>query len=187
MLKSLTLLRLAQNCKDLTSAGNQALTFLRLPDSLPLIRQTRSYSSFSEVMEKALAEHVETQKEVKEERNKNRKQRYNGKFKRRDWQPESEEAKRIRLEAEPGDRVKRKKALILLGYSGVNYCGMQRNPEVATIEEELMKTMLKHGWITGEGFKTPQQAFFQRAARTDKGVSAARQVVSAKLRKFLKF
>lgn len=131
-----------------------------------------------------MEERVVNQKEKKEERWNKRKERYNGKFKRRDWQPESEEVKRIRLEENPGDRIKRKKSLILMGYSGVNYCGMQRNPEVATIEGELMKAMLKHGWINEEGFKTPQQAFFQRAARTDKGVSAARQVVSVKLRTF---
>jgi tRNA pseudouridine38-40 synthase len=73
--------------------------------------------------------------------------------------------------------------LILLSYSGVNYTGMQRNPDVPTIEEELLKAMLKNQWISEEGYKTPQQAFFQRAARTDKGVSACRQVVSVKLRK----
>lgn len=32
-------------------------------------------------------------------------------------------------------------------------------------------------------FNTPQQLQFQRAARTDKGVSACRQVVSLKMRK----
>jgi tRNA pseudouridine38-40 synthase len=67
--------------------------------------------------------------------------------------------------------VKRRKSLVLLGYSGVNYTGMQRNPDVPTIEEELLKAMLKNDWINEEGYKTPQQAFFQRAARTDKGVS----------------
>jgi tRNA pseudouridine38-40 synthase len=106
-----------------------------------------------------------------------------GKVKRRDWVEETEEAKKARLEENPVDRVKRRKSLVLLGYSGVNYTGMQRNPEVPTIEEELLKAMLKHNWINEEGYKTPQQAFFQRAARTDKGVSAARQIVSLKLRK----
>jgi tRNA pseudouridine38-40 synthase len=71
-----------------------------------------------------------------------------------------------------------------LFFSGVNYTGMQRNPDVPTVEEELLKAMLKHNWINDECYKTPQQAFFQRAARTDKGVSAARQVVSLKLRKW---
>lgn len=136
-------------------------------------------------MEKAVEKAVQAEKVVKQERWKVKKERYNGKAKRRDWVPESEEAKRIRLENNPGDRVKRKKKLLLLGFSGVNYCGMQRNPDVRTIEEELLQAMLKQGWIDQIGFDNPQQAFFQRASRTDKGVSAARQVVSLKLRKLL--
>lgn len=59
---------------------------------------------------------------------------------------------------------------------------MQRNPGALTIEEELLKAMLKHKWITEEAFNTPQILMFQRAARTDKGVSACRQVVSLKMR-----
>lgn len=136
-------------------------------------------------MDKAVEEQTVLKKENIQERHKGKRERYNGKTKRRDWAPETEEAKRARLE-NPVERVKRRKALVLMGYSGVNYSGMQRNPDVPTIEEELLKAMLKHDWINEEGFKSPQQAFFQRAARTDKGVSAARQVVSLKLRKFRK-
>lgn len=73
---------------------------------------------------------------------------------------------------------------MLLGYSGVKYSGMQRNPGANTIEEELLKAMLKEKWITDLAFDQPQVALFQRAARTDKGVSACRAVVSVKIRKF---
>jgi tRNA pseudouridine38-40 synthase len=148
-------------------------------DSFPSI--SRAYSSFPAIMEKAIEEQKE--KKLEKMQAKPRKERYNGKFKRRDWVEETEEAKKARLEAFPPDKVKRKKALVLLGYSGVNYHGMQRNPDVKTIEEAFQTVMLKHGWMNEEGFNNPQQAFFQRAARTDKGVSAARQVVSLKLRK----
>jgi tRNA pseudouridine38-40 synthase len=51
-----------------------------------------------------------------------------------------------------------------------------------TIEEDLLAALLKASFITEEAFNTPQLIQFQRAARTDKGVSAARQVVSIKLR-----
>jgi len=163
MLKSLNLLRVAQNYK------------------VPLV-PTRKFSNFLGIMEKAIEKQVEQNKEKNEERFKrHREQRYNGKVKRRDWVEETEEAKRIRLETNPIERVKKKKAVLMLGYSGASYNGMQRNPDVKTIEGELLQTMLKHGWINEEGFATPQQAFFQRAARTDKGVSAARQIVSMKL------
>ncbi|KAJ9591469.1 hypothetical protein L9F63_002075 [Diploptera punctata] len=79
------------------------------------------------------------------------------------------------------DRIKRKKVALLLSYSGQGYLGMQRNPGMKTIEEDLMMALLKAGLITEDAFNTPQLIQFQRAARTDKGVSAARQVVSIKL------
>lgn len=79
------------------------------------------------------------------------------------------------------DRVKRRKFALLLAYSGQGYLGMQRNPGMKTIEEELLTALLKANFITEEAFNTPQMIQFQRAARTDKGVSAVRQVVSIKL------
>uniref|UniRef100_A0A336LXT1 Pseudouridylate synthase 1 homolog n=1 Tax=Culicoides sonorensis TaxID=179676 RepID=A0A336LXT1_CULSO len=79
------------------------------------------------------------------------------------------------------ERIKRKKSLVVLGYSGVNYYGMQRNPGCPTIEEELLTAMKKCEWITQEGYDQPQWIGFQRAARTDKGVSACIQCVSLKL------
>lgn len=96
--------------------------------------------------------------------------------------PEEIEAKRASMTAE--DRLKRKKSVICLGYSGVNYYGMQRNPGQRTIEEDLFVAMFKNKWITEDGFNQAQHAYFQRAARTDKGVSAARQICSLKLRRF---
>jgi len=56
-----------------------------------------------------------------------------------------------------------------------------------TIEEELLTALLKANFITEEAFNTPQMIQFQRAARTDKGVSAVRQVVSIKLREYTKY
>lgn len=79
------------------------------------------------------------------------------------------------------DRVKRRKFALLLAYSGQGYLGMQRNPGMKTIEEELLTALLKANFISEEAFNTPQMIQFQRAARTDKGVSAVRQVVSIKL------
>ncbi|XP_013147359.1 PREDICTED: tRNA pseudouridine synthase A, mitochondrial isoform X2 [Papilio polytes] len=81
----------------------------------------------------------------------------------------------------PFERVKRKKMAMLLGYCGVDYYGMQRNPGVRTIEEDLLKALFEAKYITEEDFNNQQNAQFQRSSRTDKGVSAARQVVSLKL------
>ena len=60
------------------------------------------------------------------------------------------------------------------------YC---RNPGYPTIEEELLKAFKEAGTICDEWFETPQKGHFQRASRTDKGVSAARMVISLKFRK----
>uniref|UniRef100_A0AAG5CWL5 Pseudouridylate synthase 1 homolog n=1 Tax=Anopheles atroparvus TaxID=41427 RepID=A0AAG5CWL5_ANOAO len=107
-------------------------------------------------------------------------QRYNGAVKRRKWEDPPDDPEAVK-NFDPASRVKRRKSIILLGYSGVQYFGMQRNPGTKTIEEDLLRAMLKQNWINDEGFRQPQQIQFQRAARTDKGVSAAMQVVSIKL------
>ena len=47
-----------------------------------------------------------------------------------------------------------------------------------------MKAFKEADVISDEWFENPQRCFFQRASRTDKGVSAARMVISLKLCKF---
>lgn len=150
----------------------------------------KRYKGFAAAMTEAI-EKLEQQQEIKkqdkEEAIESTKEmkRLKRNLKRRkwvDWKTEDEEKGDVkRAPFNPADRVKRKKTAILLGYSGANYFGMQRNPGMATIEEELFKAMLKHKWVTEDMFEQAQLACFQRAARTDKGVSAARQVCSIKL------
>lgn len=110
--------------------------------------------------------------------------KHDNRAKKRQWEfnRRDDSAKRVRNENE--ERVKRRKYLMVLGYCGSQYIGMQRNPDVNTIEEELLKALRKTNLITEEGFQQPQYTHFQRAARTDKGVSAARQCISLKLREF---
>lgn len=113
------------------------------------------------------------------------------KRKRRTWAEggKKDAEKKSKTEEEsvvPFERVKRRKSLIVMGYSGVNYYGMQRNPGFSTIEEELLTAMKKCEWITPDSYDQPQWIGFQRAARTDKGVSAMTQCVSLKLRKLIK-
>ena len=76
---------------------------------------------------------------------------------------------------------KAKKVAIMLSFCGKNYLGMQRNPGFPTVEEELLKALKATGSIAPEWFDNQQKAFFQRASRTDKGVSAARMIVSLKM------
>lgn len=109
--------------------------------------------------------------------------KYDGRSKKRSWEFNRRDDNVKRVRTNPEDRIKRRKYLMLLGYAGANYIGMQRNPDVNTIEEELLKALFKNNMITDEAFHQPQYCHFQRAARTDKGVSAARQCISLKLRK----
>ncbi|XP_045779174.1 tRNA pseudouridine synthase A isoform X1 [Maniola jurtina] len=113
--------------------------------------------------------------------------RYKRRFLKRQWEDSGDGRKENDASGEkkvcdkPFERIKRKKVAMLLGYCGVDYYGMQRNPGVPTIEEDLLKALFDAKYITEEDFTNQQNAQFQRSSRTDKGVSAARQVVSLKL------
>lgn len=76
-----------------------------------------------------------------------------------------------------------KKMACMLSFSGKDYMGMQnqRSQGLKTIEGELLEAFHKAGHIDPEWLDNPQKAFFQRASRTDKGVSALKMVVSLKL------
>lgn len=96
--------------------------------------------------------------------------------------------KRIKVEGENTDDEKKypkKKVVLLLAYSGKGYYGMQRNPgnsQFRTIEDDLVTALIKSGCIPENHGEDMKKMSFQRCARTDKGVSAAGQVVSLKLR-----
>lgn len=64
---------------------------------------------------------------------------------------------------------KLKKYAMCLTYCGKGYFGLQRNPGMKTIEEDLLKACLDAGLITEDAYNNPQTIMFQRAARTDKG------------------
>ncbi|XP_031770468.2 pseudouridylate synthase 1 homolog isoform X2 [Galleria mellonella] len=139
-------------------------------------------------MDVATPEKIDSPKDESDEiiRSKNQ-TRFKKRHMKRQWEEltankkddgESEEKKLCEKTAE---RIKRKKMAMLLGYCGVDYYGMQRNPGVRTIEEDLLKALYETKYITEDDYKNQQNAHFQRSSRTDKGVSAARQVVSMKL------
>ncbi|UMM37660.1 hypothetical protein L5515_009356 [Caenorhabditis briggsae] len=78
-------------------------------------------------------------------------------------------------------RVKQAKYAMLLGYQGKKYYGMQLQKDLPTIESKLLEAMEKAGWITAAQREKPFDFFFQRAARTDRAVSAARQMCGMQL------
>ncbi|KAK6013587.1 tRNA pseudouridine synthase A [Ostertagia ostertagi] len=72
---------------------------------------------------------------------------------------------------------------MLLAYQGKEYFGMQIQKEHPTIEGQLINAMNKLGWITDEMKEQPGLFHFQRAARTDRAVSAVRQICGMELPK----
>uniref|UniRef100_UPI003AAE0A48 pseudouridylate synthase 1 homolog n=1 Tax=Centroberyx gerrardi TaxID=166262 RepID=UPI003AAE0A48 len=95
--------------------------------------------------------------------------------------------KRLKSDGEHTEDEKKypkKKVVLLMAYSGKGYYGMQRNPgtsQFRTIEDELVTALIKSGCIPENHGDDMKKMSFQRCARTDKGVSAAGQVVSLKL------
>ncbi|XP_059485326.1 pseudouridylate synthase 1 homolog [Neocloeon triangulifer] len=78
-------------------------------------------------------------------------------------------------------KYRRKKVALLMGYSGEGFHGMQRNMDMRTIEGEFFKALHKADLAREEECNEPWKIKFQRASRTDKNVSAAKQVVSLSL------
>ena len=86
------------------------------------------------------------------------------------------------VDAFTGDNSAKKKRKIALffGYNGDGYQGMQRNPGAKTIEDDLETAIVKAGGIAESNAGDFNKVHWNRAARTDKGVSAVGQVVSFK-------
>ena len=62
---------------------------------------------------------------------------------------------------------------IKFAYNGKKFHGYARQPQVKTIEGEIIKTLMNHGCI-----KDIENSGFRSASRTDKGVSALGNVVA---------
>ncbi|XP_030073388.1 pseudouridylate synthase 1 homolog isoform X2 [Microcaecilia unicolor] len=78
----------------------------------------------------------------------------------------------------------KRKVVLLLSYSGKGYHGMQRNmgsSQFKTIEGDLIRALVQSGCIPENHGEDMKKMSFQRCARTDKGVSAAGQIVSLKV------
>lgn len=87
---------------------------------------------------------------------------------------------RPRSNTRPRDVVKRKVAL-MVGYDGDRYHGLQRNEGVETVSDALELALHKAGAISDDNFGFLEKIKWTVSARTDRGVSAAGNVISAKL------
>ncbi|KAJ8599602.1 hypothetical protein CTAYLR_004663 [Chrysophaeum taylorii] len=82
-----------------------------------------------------------------------------------------------------GAKIPKRKVALLMGYKGSGYYGLQRQPddEVPTIESELVRALAAARVVSEANAGDLGKIGWSRAARTDKRVSAARQVVAGKL------
>ncbi|XP_060048692.1 pseudouridylate synthase 1 homolog isoform X2 [Erinaceus europaeus] len=99
------------------------------------------------------------------------------------WEDAGPQAKKPRGDQE-APRPPKRKIVLLLAYSGKGYHGMQRNTgasQFKTIEDDLVSALVRSGCIPESHGEDMKKMSFQRCARTDKGVSAAGQVVSLKV------
>ncbi|ORY85105.1 pseudouridine synthase, partial [Protomyces lactucae-debilis] len=79
------------------------------------------------------------------------------------------------------DRKPKRKVACMIGYCGTGYSGMQFNTPQKTIEGTLFAAFVKAGAISADNANDPKKVSLLRAARTDKGVHAACNVISLKL------
>ncbi|XP_034495212.1 tRNA pseudouridine synthase A isoform X2 [Ailuropoda melanoleuca] len=106
--------------------------------------------------------------------------------KARIWEDAEQQAKKLKSspDAEPHRKLPKRKIVLLMAYSGKGYHGMQRNvgsSQFKTIEDDLVSALVQSGCIPENHGEDMRKMSFQRCARTDKGVSAAGQVVSLKV------
>ncbi|RDW22915.1 tRNA pseudouridine synthase 1 [Yarrowia lipolytica] len=78
-------------------------------------------------------------------------------------------------------RQPKRKVACMIGYCGTGYHGMQLNPPQKTIEGDIFQAFVKAGAISQNNADDPKKSAFMRAARTDKGVHAAGNVISLKM------
>ncbi|CAD6469501.1 ASN_HP2_G0018800.mRNA.1.CDS.1 [Saccharomyces cerevisiae] len=78
-------------------------------------------------------------------------------------------------------RPSKHKVVMLLGYCGSGYYGMQYNPPHKTIEGEILTKLFDVGAISEENSLAPKKNSFMAAARTDKGVHAMLNLLSLKI------
>ncbi|XP_049624215.1 pseudouridylate synthase 1 homolog [Suncus etruscus] len=102
------------------------------------------------------------------------------------WEEPQPQAKKLKSGAaeQPPPKLPKRKIVLLMAYSGKGYHGMQRNvgsSQFKTIEDDLVSALVQSGCIPENHGQDMRKMSFQRCARTDKGVSAAGQVVSLKV------
>ena len=80
----------------------------------------------------------------------------------------------------------KRKVCIYFGYVGERYSGLQyvKEPHINTVEREVLSAVHRGGYLSDANFHSDgplQKVGWERASRTDKGVHALKNLISAKL------
>ncbi|CCJ30624.1 unnamed protein product, partial [Pneumocystis jirovecii] len=79
------------------------------------------------------------------------------------------------------DRKPKRKVACLIGYCGTGYHGLQLNDPSRTIERDIFEALVRVGAISVMNSDDPKKSSLNRAARTDRGVHAACNLISLKM------
>ena len=92
--------------------------------------------------------------------------------------------------ADGSEAQKKRHTLLLFGYTGTNYYGLQPqnaqgDPEKPTVSDMLRRALLREGFIPESNFAPLERTKYSLASRTDKGVHAACAAASLNLETYL--
>ncbi|KAG8471148.1 hypothetical protein KFE25_009569 [Diacronema lutheri] len=77
-------------------------------------------------------------------------------------------------------RASTRKVAIVVAYCGLGYAGLQRNPNVRAVEDDIIAAAVRAGRVPAELSSDMKALWWCRCARTDKGVHALANVLSFK-------
>eukprot|EP01080_Neovahlkampfia_damariscottae_P008865 gene8865-814_t len=78
-------------------------------------------------------------------------------------------------------KLPKKKVVLVIGYNGSNYKGIQINPGQETIEKSVLEACIKIGAISEDNSNDYHKVKWARSSRTDKGVHALINLISLKM------
>lgn len=80
-----------------------------------------------------------------------------------------------------GTEPMKRKVVLLVGYNGAAFHGLQWNNDTHTIERTVLSELLNCGLVTALNAEDPQKVDLKSASRTDRGVHASFNVLTVKI------
>lgn len=149
------------------TAATSTATTATIATAAPEAKKPKlSYEEKKELKKARLAEKWNSRKWGRDEANRKKKEEGGS-----DGENEADEG------GEKEKRYPKRKVALIFGYSGEGYLGLQVNGRMKTIERDLEDAICAAGGISKENAGSFQKVRWSRCARTDKGVSAAANVV----------